>query len=326
LARRGTDVLKTRFTELVGCNLPIQLAGMPGVCTVELVAAVSESGGLGMTAAPLTPPRVLAAELDRLRALTKRPFGVNFLIPFLDLECLDVAAGRARVIEFFFGAPDPSLVVRARAHGALVGWQVGSVEEARAAEQAGCDLIVAQGIEAGGHVRGAIGLLPLLAEILDAVSAPVVAAGGIATARAMAGALATGAAAVRMGTRFVATRESGAHPVYVQALLGARAEDTVHTESFSVMWPDAPHRVLASCIEAARALPDGPVGEIDLGGGPMPVPRFAVPAPTRGATGRVDAMALYAGQSVGAVGDVPPAGDLLRRLAGEAEALLRPRG
>jgi nitronate monooxygenase len=319
-------MLKTRFTELVGCEVPIQLAGMPRVCSPELVGAVCEAGGLGMTAAPLTPPPVLAAELERLSSLTDRPFGVNFLIPFLDPACLDVAAMRARVIEFFFGAPEPSLVERARAHGALVGWQVGSVDEARAAEEVGCDLIVAQGVEAGGHVRGRVALLPLLGEVLDAVDIPVVAAGGIATARAMAGALAAGAAAVRIGTRFIATRESGAHPHYIEALLRARAEDTVYTEAFSVMWPNAPHRVLASCIEAARGLGDGPVGEIDLDGGSMPVPRFAVPAPTRGTTGRVDAMALYAGQSVGAVTDVPAAGALLRRLADEAEALLRAWG
>jgi nitronate monooxygenase len=319
-------MLKTRFTELVGCEVPIQLAAMPGICSLELVCAVCEAGGLGMTAAPLTPPAALAVELDRLKATTKRPFGVNFLIPFLDPECLDVAASRARVIEFFYGAPDRALVERARMHGAVVAWQVGSVDEARAAEQVGCDLLVAQGFEAGGHVRGAVGLLPLLGEVLDAVEIPVVAAGGIATARAMAGALAAGASAVRIGTRFVATRESGAHPAYVDALLRARAEDTVYSEAFSVMWPNAPHRVLGSCVEAARALADGPVGEIDLGGGPMPVPRFAVPAPTRSATGRVDAMALYAGQSVGAVNDAPPAGALVRRLAEDAEALLRAWG
>jgi NAD(P)H-dependent flavin oxidoreductase YrpB (nitropropane dioxygenase family) len=172
-------------------------------------------------------------------------------------------------------------------------------------------------------VRGTVGLMPLLAEVLDTVKLPVIAAGGIGNARAVAAALAAGAAAVRLGTRFIATRESGAHPLYVESLLRARAEDAVYTSAFFRIWPDAPHRVLGSCIAAAQSLPDGPVGELELGGQRMPVPRFAAPAPTRDATGRVDAMALYAGQSVGAVNRVEPAAEVLRAIAAGAEKLLR---
>src|SRR5207249_7549168 len=129
--------------------------------------------------------------------------------------------------------PDRGLLELLHRGGALVACQVGSREEAVAAAEAGCDFIVAQGIEAGGHVRGTIGLLALLGEVLDAVDVPVLAAGGIGTGRAVAAALAAGASGVRVGTRFVAAEESNAHPVYVEALIGARARDTVYTTAFS---------------------------------------------------------------------------------------------
>ena len=134
-------------------------------------------------------------------------------------------------------------------------------------------------------MRGRVGLLPLLNAVLDAVDVPVVAAGGIGTARDVAAALAAGAAGVRVGTRFVAATECDAHPEYVAALVAAGAEDTVLTERFSVMWPDAPHRVLRSAVAGAEACPDGVVGEMELGGSRQALPRFAVACPTRTTTG-----------------------------------------
>src|SRR5205823_5678448 len=113
--------------------------------------------------------------------------------------------------------------------GGRAGWQVGSADEARDAQDAGCDVIVAQGIEAGGHVRGTTGLLPLLEEVRAAVDLPLVAAGGIGSGRAMAAALVAGADAVRVGTRFLAATESIAHPIYIDALIRAGADDTVVT-------------------------------------------------------------------------------------------------
>jgi NAD(P)H-dependent flavin oxidoreductase YrpB (nitropropane dioxygenase family) len=249
--------------------------------------------------------------------------GVNFLMPFLDADCLAIAARRARVVEFFYGDPDAALIERAHAGGALAGWQIGSLAEALAAERAGCDYLVAQGSEAGGHVRGVTGLLPLLSGVLDAVRVPVVAAGGIATARSLAAALACGAGAARMGTRFVAATESGAHPAYVQALLAASAADTCLTEAFSVMWPGAPHRVLRSAIEAAERLSDEVVGELHHAGQVIPIPRLSVIVPTAATTGRIDAMALYAGESVEHVTSIRPAAEIIAELVGGAEQLLR---
>ena len=197
----------------------------------------------------LSAPRLEAA-LEQLSERTRGVFGVNFLMPFLDPACLAVAARRARVVEFFYGDPDARLVEQARAFGALVSWQVGSLAEAAAAERAGCDFIVVQGTEAGGHVRGETSLLPLLSQVLDAVRVPVVAAGGIATARSLAAVLACGAGAARIGTRFVAAAESRAHPAYVKALLAASAADTCLTEAFS---GGGPTRRIGSCARPSRA-------------------------------------------------------------------------
>jgi len=318
-------VLNTRFTRLIGCAIPIQQAGMGGVATTELAAAVADAGALGMVGGVRVSARTLTAWLDAVPRPTRSRLGVNFLVPFVDRACVDVAAARVRVVEFFFGEPDATLVEQVHGAGALAAWQVGSVAEARAAAGAGCDFIVAQGTEAGGHVRGRIGLLPLLDAVLDAVRVPVVAAGGIGTPRTMAAALAAGADAVRVGTRFVAAAESAAHPTYQEAIVRAQPEDTVLTEAYSANWPNAPHRVLRSCIEAAQALPDGTVGQTVIGDTALTLTRFMTPAPTRWSTGKIEAMPHYAGQSVAAVQRIQPAAEIVRELAEGAEKYLAQR-
>ena len=312
--------METAFTRLVGCRVPLQQAGMPQVATPQLAAAVADAGALGM----VVPSDATAAMLEQVAAQTSGVFGINFLVPFLDLGAVEAAATRARVVEFFYGAPDPGLVARVHEGDALAAWQVGSADEACAAVDAGCDFVIAQGTEAGGHVRGELPLLVLLDEVLGRVEVPVIGAGGIGTARAMAAALAAGAAGSRVGTRFVASAESGAHPAYVEALVRAEATDAVLTTVFSVGWPGAPHRVLRSCIDAAVAFADDVVGEEHLEGSVIPVPRFATPPPGRNFTGAIEAMALYAGQSVGAVQRIQPAAAIVAELVGGAERLLRP--
>jgi nitronate monooxygenase len=318
------DPLATRFTELLGCRFPIQLAPMGGICTgPDLPAAVSQAGGFGMVGAVNLPVAGLEAIVDEVARRTEAPFGVGFLMPFLDRECLEMTARRVRLVDFFYDDPDADLVAAVHEWGALAAWQIGSVEEARAAADAGCDLVVAQGTEAGGHVRGQVGLLPLLDGVLAAIDIPVVAAGGIASAAGAAAAMAAGADAVRVGTRFIAAEESPAHPSYVEAILEARPEDTVLTETFSVMWPDAPHRVLRSCIDAVTTFDGDVVGEMEMPGMTLPIPRFAVPCPTKSTTGAVQAMALYAGQSVGVIDEVRSVGDIVAELADGAERGLR---
>src|SRR5713101_112284 len=197
-------MLETAFTRLVGCSLPLQLAGMGSINGPELTAAVSEAGAFGQITFAGTQPKDAEARLNRIEELTSKPFGVNLIIPYFDPAILRMVVARARVVDFFWGEPDARLIDQVHAGGALASWQVGSVGEAINAEEAGCDFIIAQGIEAGGHIRGRLSLLPLLSAVLDAVSVPVLAAGGIGTARSVAAVLFAGAAGARVGTRFIA--------------------------------------------------------------------------------------------------------------------------
>jgi nitronate monooxygenase len=319
-------VLSTPFTELLGCRLPVQQAPMGGVTTPELVAAVAGAGGVGMVPAQMLPAEALAGLLDDLAGRGGGVVGVTFLLPFgAEEAAVEAAAAGARLVDFFYGDPDPALVARVHQGGALASWQAGSAEEARAAADAGCDLVAVQGMEGGGRIRGRVALLPLLAEVLDAVQVPVVAGGGVATARGVAACLAAGAAAVRVGTRMLATEESGAHPQYVAALLAAGAEDAVLTDAFSVMWPNGPepHRTLRSALEAAEAFAGEVVGETRMGATALPVPRFGVPCPNRDTTGEIAAMVHYAGQGAGATDQVLPAAQVVTDLAEGAERLLR---
>jgi NAD(P)H-dependent flavin oxidoreductase YrpB (nitropropane dioxygenase family) len=312
-------MLGTRFTALVGCRFPLQQAGMGGVATPALAAAVSEAGGLGMLGGAGIPPELLSSMLDETARLTRAPFGINFLMPFLERECVAIAAAKAKVVEFFYGAPDASLIDIVHRGGALATWQVGSAKEAVEAAEAGCDFLIAQGTEGGGHIRGTLGLLPVLAEVLEKVRIPVLAAGGIGTGRAIAGALAAGADGVRVGTRFLAAVEADVHPAYLERLIAAQAEDAILTLAFWVGWPGAPHRVLRSAVDAAATAKGEIVAQLALGGVTRPIPRFSVEPPTRGATGQVEAMALYAGQSVGSVRRQQPAAEIVRELMEDAE-------
>ena len=317
-------MIETDFTRLVGCTVPIQLAGMGAIVSPELAAAVSEAGALGQISFVQTDPAVARQRLDRLEQLTRKPYGVNLLLPYVDREILMMASRRARVVDFFWGDPDPDLVQQVHAEGSLASWQVGSVREAISAEKAGCDFLSAQGIEAGGHLRGQLSLLPLLEGVLDAVSVPVLASGGIGSARSIAAVLQAGAAGVRMGTRFIAAAESNAHPEYVEALIAAGAEDSVLTTLFEVDCPMCPatHRVVRSALKLAEGLPDRPLGEMEVSGSHYPIPRFFGFPPTRQMTGRITAMACYAGQSVAAIHGVQPAGEIVAELVSGTENLL----
>jgi NAD(P)H-dependent flavin oxidoreductase YrpB (nitropropane dioxygenase family) len=318
-------MLHTSFTELVGCDVPIQLAPMGGVPTPSLIAAVTRAGGMGGFGAGPMPVEALAAALDQIHAHADGPLAVNILMPFLDREAVEVAAAGATVVDFYHGAPDGDLVDLVHTRGALAGWQVGSLDDARAAEEAGCDLLVVRGVEGGGRMHGVESLWPLLAEVVESVTVPVLAAGGIGDSRGLAAALAAGAAGIRMGTRFLAAAESGVHDVYRNALVAASAADTVLTDEYRSDWPDeqSSSRVLRASLDAARAFPDEVVGEIVVGPAAMPVPRFGTAPPLTGSSGAVEAMAMYAGESVRFVRGVEPAGEIVREIAEGAERILR---
>jgi nitronate monooxygenase len=315
--------LETAFTTLVGCRVPIQLAVMGGgTGTPELAAAVSEAGGLGMLSA--TFPLAVDEQLRWVQARTENPVGIGFFafdIPVMS-EQFEWAASHARVVDVFWGEPDRSVVERIHQGGALAFWQVGSLEEAKAAADAGCDLVVAQGVEAGGHVRGTTPLVSLLAQIVAAVDVPVLAAGGIVAGAQLAAVLNAGAAGARIGTRFLASVESGAHRDYVTALLDANADDTVITTAFSRGWADAPHRVLRRAIDCADANPDDIVGEASHQDQQRQVARWASQPPTVFTTGNVAAMAMYAGRGVSDINDLPGAGVIVERITQQASPLL----
>jgi nitronate monooxygenase len=309
--------MENPLCELLGCELPIQLAPMGSVsATPSLPLAVAAAGGHGMYPALGLPPAAIAPVLDALGDRT-RAFGVNFIVPLMDRASLELAVQRAPYIDFFLADPDPALVEVVHAGGAICGWQIESGRDARAAAAAGCDVVIAKSWESGGRkaIEGPT-LLPLLDAVLDAVSVPVIAAGGIASARGVAAALATGAHGVRVGTRFIAASESDAHPAWVRAVVDAAAEDAVVSTAFNVGLPEpGPHRVLRTSIEAAEALADDQAGVLRLAGAEIPVARFGAQPPTRESTGAVEAMPFYAGQSAGAVRTIQPAAEIMAELA-----------
>jgi nitronate monooxygenase len=309
--------MSRRVCQLLGCERAIQLAPMGSVAAgPALPLAVARAGGHGMYPGLALAPAALEPVLDALDE-GPRAFGMNFIVPFMDRASLELVVERAPYVDFFLGDPDPDLVQVVRTGGAVCGWQVETEREARAAEAAGCDVVIAKAWESGGRKRlEGPTLLALLDAVLEAVSVPVIAAGGIATPRGVAAAFAAGADGVRVGTRFIAAAESDAHPAWVRAVIDAGAEDSVVSTLFNVGLPQpGPHRVLRSSIAAAEALADEQAGIVRLAGAEIPVPRFGAQPPTRASTGHVEAMPFYAGQSAGAVTAIQPAAEIVADLA-----------
>jgi nitronate monooxygenase len=271
-------------------------------------------------------------QIRETRALTSRPFGVNFNLEFSQEERLEACLNEGvRVISFFWRDP-AALVPRAKAAGAIVLHTVGSAADARRAVDCGVDIVVAQGWEAGGHVRGTVATMPLIPAVVDAVSpVPVVAAGGIADGRGLAAALALGAAGAWIGTRFLASQESIIHPRYRELLLKANENDTVFESLFDIRWPKAPHRVLRNkTVEAWEAAGRPPSGQRPGEGDVIatsraigPIVRYQSYTPGADAEGDIDALSLWAGQSVGLVSRVQTAGDIVREIAAEAQSIIQ---
>lgn len=317
--------LSTRFTERVGCRVPIQQAPMGSVSTPALAVAVAKAGGVGSITALGMPIEFLDRTLAEMADQTDGVIAVNFLTEDLDREAVSLAATRARLVDFFWVEPTAELVELAHAQGALVSWQVGSTREAVAAANAGADIVVAQGTEAGGHVRGDSALMPLLQAVLDAVDVPVLAAGGLADGRGLAAVLAAGAAGARLGTRFVATTESGAHDLYKAAVVDTNDDTTEITDAFAVcpLCATSPRaRVLRRCIDAVHRLGDQPAGQTTLGGQPFIIDKGSGLPPGAAATGDIEAMAMYAGSSVTAIHSIEPVDKVMTDLVDSATRLL----
>ena len=325
--------MKTALSTLLGIERPIVQAPMGGAVGPALAAAVSNAGGLGMLVLWRADLDTMRRQIRQMHELTSRPFGVNLNLEFPQEERLAVCLEERVQIISFFWRESFDLVRRAKQGGAIVMHTVGSAADAKRATDAGVDIVVAQGWEAGGHVRGTVATMPLIPAVVDAVSpAPVVAAGGIADGRGLAAALALGAAGVWIGTRFLASNEAAIHPRYRERVLQANETDTIYLEDlFDIRWPNAPHRTLRNQTvqtwEATGRIASGKrPGEGEVIGTSQsigPIVRYQAYTPGADAEGDIDAMSLWAGQSVGLVSKTQSAADIVREIDEQAEAILR---
>ncbi|MFY9825703.1 MAG: nitronate monooxygenase [Thermoanaerobaculia bacterium] len=345
--RPSEPEIKTRLTESFGLRHPFVGAGMGFVALPELVAAVSEAGGLGVLGVAPEPPPAFAERLTQIRALTSRPFGVDFFLavsPTLGPVTVDAhidiaAAAKVDLVVFHFGIPTAAWVSSLKAAGSAIWVQVPSVEQARAALDAGADGLVVQGKEAGGHNHSTTPLHHLLRDVRDEVGRHVLllAAGGIATGADVVAALAHGADGVWVGTRLVASTEAYANAEWKRRLVAARRNDTVITTLFGPEVPCQPYRVLRNpAIDANIARQDeicglppaGTIGTTLLFPGTsiatpgVPMPTFSALPPTPDTTGNFDAMGMPAGEGAHEIRDVKPAARIVEDMMEEARSLL----
>ncbi len=321
--------LHTPLCDLLGCEVPVLLAGMGGVARWELAAAVANAGGYATLGMVREDPDLIAREVAALRSATDRPFAVNLIPAATEADLLDRQIGRCLDLGVpafgFFWDVMPDVVARVKRAGCLVLHQVGTAEAARIAEEAGADVIIAQGVEAGGHVHGRLGTFVLLERILRTAQVPVVASGGIASGAGLAAALAMGAQGIQCGTAFLATFESFAHDYHKQRVVAARADETVLTDIFVLNWPaHAAVRVIANSVTEELGLdllghdPERLPREVIAHEDGLPRLRFSTDSPLRSTTGDLEAMALFAGQSVGAIHEVIPAAERIRQIMEDA--------
>jgi enoyl-[acyl-carrier protein] reductase II len=311
--------IRTPVCDLLKIDHPILLAGMGGVSYAELAAAVSNAGGYGVLGMAGTSPDFIKKQMRQVRTLTDKPFGVDLLAatPEQLTASVDViiSEGASSFIAGL-GVPMP-IMEKLKGAGLKVMVVCGAVKHAVKAEQAGCDGVICQGGEGGGHT-GLVGTLPLVAQAVEAVKIPVIAAGGIHDGRGLAAALALGAQGVWMGTRFIATPEAHAGALYRDVILEAKDEDTIRTRCYS----GKPMRVLKNAyVDDWESRP----GDI------QPFPMQAMISVNNGAIGGIggqteglarDKSCFAMGQSAGGVKDIVPAGELVKRIMSEAEAAL----
>jgi nitronate monooxygenase len=349
----------TRIQDMLGIELPIVQAPMAGPVLAEMAVAVAEAGGLGSLPCALLDQAGVRRELGIIRQQSSRPINVNFFChrpppadpdrdaawkerlapyyrelgldpalptpasaraPFDEEACALVEELRPEVVSFHFGLPDAPLLERVRATGAKILSSATTVEEARWLEDHGCDAVIAQGVEAGGHrgtfltddVATQIGTFALVPQVVDAVRVPVIAAGGIADARGIVAALALGAAAVQIGTAYLFCPEARIAAPHRAALHAAKSDGTALTNIFT----GRPARGIVNRVmrEVGPMSPLAPAFPTS-GGALAPLRARSEPA------GSGDFMSLWSGQAAGLGRDLP-AGELTRRLADEALALL----
>jgi len=305
----------TKLCDLLGIEHPIIQGALGGIGGPELAAAVSDAGGLGILAAWGLSLDRLKKAIGRIRALTDRPFAVNImpLSPQFTRSRAELAVSEGiGIVTTGRGDPREPIVQFLRDRGVKVLGVVPTVRHALRLEEEGVDALVASGCEAGGHV-GRVSTLPLVPQVVDAVKVPVVAAGGIMDARGFMAALALGACGVQMGTRFVASEESGATDEEKQRVIEATDEDNAVTEIFT----GKPVRVLTSprLNELLKAM---------QGGLPAEEARARVAELRKKRSDKQPGyLSVTSGQGAGLIHEIKPAGEIVREIISEAEALYR---
>ena len=328
--------ISNAFTERFGLRVPVACAGMAFVTlSPDLPAAVCRAGAIGAIGNGIFPPEVTAALIQGLRAKSDGPFHVNLLTGFSNDDHISACIeSGAPAVSFHWGHPPAAWVKRLHDADVSVWEQVGTAQAAREAIDVGVDVIIAQGLEAGGHNLGALPTFIAVPEIVAvAGSVPVLAAGGVVDGRGLAAVLSLGAQGAIVGTRLLATMESTVATEYKDRLLAATGGDTALTSLFGRDMPEFnPMRVLTNPIVRdwvgrENSAPDTPenepiIGKMSMMGQEMPIHRFQTLVPVTGATGDFDQMPLLSGQGVGAIHDLPGAEEVIGRMADEAAAIL----
>jgi len=310
-------MLRTPICDLFGIEHPILLAGMGGVSMAPLVAAVSNAGGLGVMSAANLSPDDLRDEIRKTKALTRKPFAVDLLAPLPQMIVPYLPVLYDEGVQIFVAglAVPEKHMAEMKSHGLRIMVMCGKVKHALRAESAGADVVAAQGTEAGGHT-GEIGTLALVPQVVDAVKIPVIAAGGIVDGRGVVAALALGAQGVVIGTRFIATPEATAARQYREALVHAEQDETIRTRTYSG--------------KPLRALKNPYISEHESDPSKMhPFPEQLMISSQRNVMAYWNPEAdpgrtcFPAGQGVGAFREIKPAGDVLREIVAQADAVLR---
>lgn len=319
---------------ILGIEIPIVSAPLGGAAGPELVAAVCNAGGYGVIPLWGDPVEQVRKGIRRTRDLTDQNFAVNLNMSLDYRDALRACIEEeVHAVSFFWGH-DVRSIDTAKGAGLVVMSSVGSAAEARMAQEAGADIIVAQGYEAGGHVWGQVSTMALIPAVSDAVNLPILAAGGIADGRGMAAALMLGAAGVWVGTRFLASPEAEIHDTYRASVIAAAETDTDwHAELYDGHWPKAPHRTLKNpTYEAWRDAgcppPGSRPGEGEIIGtrpGGAEIRRYECYTPRSGTVGQVDEMSMWCGQCAGSVRRVMPAAEIVAEIWDEARRCLSAR-
>jgi enoyl-[acyl-carrier protein] reductase II len=314
-------MLRTPLCDLLGIEFPIIQAGMSRFTSAELVAAVSNAGGLGSLGCDLRSVDDITMQLARTRELTNRPFAVNHLLLTLNEKAFSLTLQARPPVISLAGSDPGDLVKRAHDLGILVIHQVHTVQQAHQAAERGVDVIIAQGSEAGGH-GGTVAALALIPQVVDAVSPiPVVAAGSMADGRGLAAALALGAAGINVGTRFLASVEAPISQGWKQMIVEAASEDAVKFDAWNDINPPARSGGYGTVLRALRT-PFIDQWQERRDDAKQQAERLRGEVLAAVQQGRLHELVPVAGQSAGLIHDILPAGEIVRRMVAEAQQAL----